>query len=369
LAAEITRLYKTPAAASKTEAQLRSLEDAPGMPTCAAPAIPAPTYPPGKSYGVPFLAAITNGELLAGYDEWTANNNTYSTKKHTYHLVPPGWVWQSKIYNITGWVTGLLTLPTLSANVPPQDVVFCDDGGANCLTATPPVGECIAIQSQFGPDPGVPKPPSPTINTPSGGKPCSQTPGCLPFIITLAPHDNTTLTVTGVAPNGSLELSVKTSAVTTASLLAFTCTNDATTIQLSTQVPSSLPATAPPPPNPDNADGDPNTDYRGLQFTPTDLTGPLSKASTTMVGNDFSIPAFITGSTPACSSTLTDLLNTYAGGWGLAFGGGNGEGEGLYYQDGGTAADVVNPGWGQFTVTTTVVTLDLPTGPPSNFNF
>jgi hypothetical protein len=372
LAAEITRMYKSSAAAYKSPAAMRALEDAPGMPTCAAPQIPSPTYPPGHSYGIPFLAAITNGELLAGYDEWTANNNVWTVGKHTYHLYP----WQSKIFDITGWVTGLLELPSLSAQIPPQDVVFCDQGGSNCLSAAPPAGQCIQLSTQFAPDPGVKTPPDPITNIPGGGSPCTQnpdktprcpcskTPACLPFVLSLTPQGPTTLTVTGVAPDGALELSVTTSAVTTANLLVSTCQNLATTVTLSTQVPTSLPPTAPVTPNP------PNTDYRGDQTTPTDLTGPLSSGSTTMVGNDFAIPAFIPGQpTSACSGTVTDLLNTYAGGWGLGFGGGNGQGEGLYYQDGGTSPTVAYPGWAQFSVTTTVVSLDLPTGPPPNFDF
>ena len=44
------------------------------LPACPPPAVPAATYPPGHSYGVPFLAAITGGEILAGYSEWEANN-------------------------------------------------------------------------------------------------------------------------------------------------------------------------------------------------------------------------------------------------------------------------------------------------------
>src|SRR5579871_2117072 len=39
------------------EASAQALARAPGMPTCAPPALPAPTYPPGHTYGIPFLAA------------------------------------------------------------------------------------------------------------------------------------------------------------------------------------------------------------------------------------------------------------------------------------------------------------------------
>jgi hypothetical protein len=58
-------------------------------------------------------------------------------------------------------------------------------------------------------------------------------------------------------------------------------------------------------------------------------------------------------------------LNTYAGGWGRTYAD---QGEGLYYQNGGKGLIVAEPGWAQFTATTTVVTLGLPVGPPANFH-
>jgi hypothetical protein len=356
----------------KSPAQVQAFEDAPGMPTCKAPAIPAATHPPGHTYGIPFLAAITNGQLLAGYDEWTANNNNWVVGSKTLHLYP----WQSKIFDITGWVTGLIELPTLQASIPPQDVVFCDNGGTTaCLGANPP-STCIRISSQFGPEPGAKTPPPPITNVPGSGNPCtskptghpgcpcSQTPSCLAFYLTLTPYRNTTLTVTGVAPNGSLEISVTTSAITTATLNTFSCQNKPTTVTLSTQEPTSLPKTAPVAPTAGNKD------YRGLQTTPQELTGPLDSSTSTVVGNNFQIPAFLLNQpTSACTSTLTTLLNTYAGGWGLKYGGGNGFGEGLYYQNGGTNPIVSQPGWAQFSGKTTVITLGLHVGPPPNFNF
>ena len=126
------------------------------MPTCAPPPIPAATNPPGAAYGVPFLAAITNGQVLAGYDEWTANNPVWTADNQTFNLYP----WQSKIYDITGWVTGLLELPNLTAQIAPQDVVFCDNqGGASCLSANWPAGQCIEIEAQYGPSPASATPP------------------------------------------------------------------------------------------------------------------------------------------------------------------------------------------------------------------
>src|SRR6202021_2519737 len=76
------------AAAHVAAAPLATLVDAPGMPTCAPPTIPAATYPPGNTYGVPFLAAITNGQVLAGYDEWIANHLRWKVQGTTYNLDP-----------------------------------------------------------------------------------------------------------------------------------------------------------------------------------------------------------------------------------------------------------------------------------------
>jgi hypothetical protein len=364
LAAELEAMYSGRSTVSDS---LNELTSSPGMPSCKAPPLPAATHPPGHSYGVPFLAAITGGEILTGYDEWTANNNVYKVGSKTYHLYP----WQSKISNITGWVTGLLQLPSLNAEVPPQDVVFCDQGGRNCVGANPPpAGECIDISAQYAPSPASKTPPPPITNYPPAGRRCWGAPGCLPIVLTLTPTGTTTLTVTGVEPNGALDLHVTTAAVTTATEIPppgttqYPCSNDKTTIALSTTAPTGLPATAPGPPTP------PNSDDRSLQTPPQPLTGPLSLASSTLAGNDFAIPAFISSKSSSgdCfnAGAVPYLLDTYAGGWGPTF---NDQSEGRYFLDGGKASIVAAPGWAQFTATTTVVTLGLPTGPPPNFHF
>ncbi len=86
-----------------------------------------------------------------------------------------------------------------------------------------------------------------------------------------------------------------------------------------------------------------------------------------MASNDFSIPAFVPSpSGTPCTSFLADSLNTYAGGWNSVF---KDQSEGLYYLNGGTNPTAAEPGWAQFTATTTVVTLGLPTGPPPGFSF
>jgi hypothetical protein len=125
--------------------------------------------------------------------------------------------------------------------------------------------------------------------------------------------------------------------------------------------PTGLPATAPEAPDP------PNTDDRGLQTPPLPLTGPLASSTSTVASNNFYIPAFFpsAGGSP-CSIFLATSLNTYAGGWNSIF---KDQNQGLYYVNGGNGQYVVNPGWAQFTATTTVVTFGLPVGPPAGFNF
>ena len=355
-----------PRAESVTSARLAA-ED-PGMPSCDPPPMPAATYPPGAAYGVPFLAAITNGQVLAGYDEWTANNLVWTVGNTTFDLYP----WQSKIYDITGWVTGLLQLPSLTAEIAPQDVVFCDQGGASCLNADWPAGECVQIEAQYGPSPASPTPPPALGSSHPEGTSCSDysTPTfeCFPYVVSLTPSGTTSLTVSGVEPDGALDATVTTGAVTTVSEVppppstsTFTCQALPTSVTLSTTA-GGLPATAPPPPTP------PETDYRSLQTPPVPITGPLVGSTSTVASNDFSVPAFFpnaTGTTP-CTPFLADSLNTYAGGWDALF---KDQDLGLYYINGGTNPTVAEPGWAQFSATTTVVSVGLPTGPPSGFSF
>lgn len=182
--------------------------------------------------------------------------------------------------------------------------------------------------------------------------------------MSLEPYGTTSLSVTDVEPDGALDAKVTTSAVTTVSEFpspstSFTCQTAPATVTLSTQA-TGLPATAPPAPTP------PNTDYRSLQTPPLPLTGPLDSSVSTVASNDFAIPAFFPSpSGSPCSEFLADSLNTYSGGWNAVY---KDQGEGLYYIDGGTNPIAAEPGWAQFTATTTVVTLGLPTGPPPGFN-
>ena len=254
----------------------------------------------------------------------------------------------------------------------PQDVVFCDQGGASCLSANWPAGECVQIEAQYGPSPASPTPPPALGSSHPEGTSCSDysTPTfeCFPYVVSLTPSGTTSLSVSGVQPDGALDATVTTGAVTTVSEVppppstsTFTCQALPTSVTLSTTA-GGLPATAPPPPTP------PETDYRSPQTPPLPITGPLVGSTSTVASNDFSVPAFFpntAGPTP-CSAFLADSLNTYAGGWDALF---KDQDVGLYYINGGTSPTVAEPGWAQFSATTTVVSVGLPTGPPSGFSF
>jgi len=351
---------------TKFSAQLVSLDreqialhelarDTNSLPTCTPPKIPAATYPPGQPYGVPFLAAITNGQVLAGYDEWTANHIKYTVGGKTYTNYP----WQSKFYDISGWVTGLIQLPSLNAVIPPQDIVFCQ-AGPTCLNADWPAGQCIHFITYPPWMKGQTTPGPPLSNVHAEGVDCYNTFGCLPYIPSLTPSGNSSLTVTGVEPDGALDLQVKTAATTSidsipSSGTQLVCTDAAASITLSTVNPSSLPPSAPIQPKP------PNPDDRQLQTAPLPLTGPLALASSTVASNSFSVPAFPYTS-PTCSG-LGIVLNVYAGGWGPKLG------ALANYLPPDTNPIVAPSGWAQFSATTSVVTLGFPVGPPPGFNF
>jgi hypothetical protein len=340
----------------RAEASARALAGAPGMPTCAPPALPAPTYPPGGTYGVPFLAAITGGQILAGYDEWTANHHLYTWKGRTYKLYP----WQAKVYDISGWVTGLLRLPSLSATITPQDLVFCDQGGQSCVSASPPVGQCIHFLLRGAPVNGPPS--QPVTNIPAPGTQCfQQTPGCIPYVITLNPAGDSQLTVTGVEPDGALMLSVTTSASTTLNITlpttSETCSSGQTSITLSSQRPSSLPAGSPITPTPGNPD------FRSIRAHPLPLTGPLGTATTTLASNDFYVPAF----SPAACPLLAEVFDSPLAGWNTLPPKDPATETNNYFDKSPLPADAGVPGWDQFSATTTISDLGLPVGPPSGF--
>ncbi|MFZ0665501.1 MAG: hypothetical protein WAM97_07075 [Acidimicrobiales bacterium] len=349
LVSEVLPTYQTGAA-------LKKFENSPGMPACAAPTPPAATYPPNGPYGIPFVAAITNGELLTSYSEWVADHHIYNVGGTNYTLYP----WDVKIYDITGWVTGLLELPSLNATIPPQNVVFCDTGGAACISSDYPQGECIHITQLF-PGPGDQgseitnlHPEGTACSGYSGGDPGYPYP-CLGYEITLTPSGKTTLTVSGVESNGSLDLSVQTAAFANVVLSTQSCSQvRPTKLNLSTIAPTSLPPGAPIAPTAGNPDD------RLLQVPLASLSGPLASASSTLGTDDFQIPAWGVPPTASCPDPgIQESLNEPAGGYDT-------HDNPLYVDQSAIAGQY---GWSQFFATTTVATLGFQIGPPPNFSF
>jgi hypothetical protein len=89
--------------------------DQSGPPSCAPPAEPPPTVPGrgGSGYTVPFLVRITNGAILGGFTQSALQAG---------QQVP----WALQAFNITGWITGSIALPSLKVDVQPADVVICN---------------------------------------------------------------------------------------------------------------------------------------------------------------------------------------------------------------------------------------------------
>jgi hypothetical protein len=340
----------------QADSSAKALAATPGMPACAPPALPSATYPPHGAYGIPFLAALTNGRILTGYDEWAANHHVWKVGKKTYDLYP----WESKVYDITGWVTGLLQLPSLTAVIPPRDLVFCDTGGTACESASPPNGECIRILLATAPTSGS-APSPPITNDPPTGRECFGAIDCLPYTVSLAPIGDSVLTVAGVASDGALELTVRTSAITTVGIhlptVSESCPNDVTTMTLSSQQ-RTLSPDGPIAPNPGNPDD------RGMQTSLTPVVGPLGSATTSLGSNDFTVPAFSTVNCPIVASVFDGPL----GGWNTLSSSAPATENNNYFDKTPLPAIAGLLGWVQFSATTTISDIGLPVGPPSSFS-
>ena len=142
----------------------------------------------------------------------------------------------------------------------------------------------------------------------------------------------------------------------------FTCQDAPTDITLSTVSPTSLPATAPWPPNP------PNTDERPLQTAPQALTGSLvqrhgHRGKQRLRHTGVLRQARLAAPVPTAGDQPEHLCR------GMQLASSRTRTRAMYYLEGGTSPTVAEPGWAQFTATTTVVTLGLPVGPPAGFSF
>ncbi len=83
-------------------------------PTCAAPALPAPTQAGSPlGYTVPIRIKLTNGVVLAGYSKRAA----FRDQPVPFTIVMSG---------LTGWVVGRVSLPSLQVHVDPGGVRLCD---------------------------------------------------------------------------------------------------------------------------------------------------------------------------------------------------------------------------------------------------
>jgi hypothetical protein len=246
-----------------------------GGPTCAAPPLPPPTAPPGQPYGVPFVAAVDNVTILSGYNEFTAAARQYRSYSP----------WTTTLYGVTGWVTGWLDVPQLTVDTSASQITFCS------YTVTPPSSsgtppfttEALYTLKSFqgSKTPVVVT----TTNDPSKVVPPNGV--ALYASVTLTPVGTPQLKVTGVRPDGSLDLGGVIEATPTIALAPplppEVCRAMApTAADLSTATAGPLPPSGPPAGDRDAAP----------QFTPAPVTGPLTQATATQTAYDFQVPAF-----------------------------------------------------------------------------
>lgn len=321
---------------------------------------PAPTYPDGThGLGVPFVAALSGGELLSGY------HLGWLTKSH------PSYPWGLTLTGVSGWVTGLLQVPSLAATVDPvHGIEFCDDTGLVPANLPAP-----AVQPRLRFDlvnDAKQHDDTQNYNDFCQGGTCPNS-GFTPYYFTIAadPQVPPALSVAGVEPSGAIDLAGSTSVETSVAIWTVgssgyqhtqTCVQTApTTVSVGTVTPAE-PAGAPPGATP--------------QFTGGALQGGFPHAgnprpaTATLVGNGFQVPAFnpaaITGGLPC-------------GAWPALDGGLSGfdvNGVSNYATtctptpQGLSCAQIASPpGYSQFTIKATIATLDLPFGVPSGFGF
>jgi hypothetical protein len=281
----------------------------PQPPLCQPPPKPANTYPTrDPSYGVGFVAQLT-AELKGGYD----------LSLGARHVDP----WRAIISNINGWAAGLLQVPALTAQV--TMLKFCYQG------LKPPLGIIVALLT--------PNQPATTNVGHCIGS--SSTPGFLNMQVTLVPDPTrpTTLAVTGVESDGTLDLT-GTQSVST-QIFDSQCPGESqpetcfqfapTQLTFSTRL-SPPPQTAPP-----------GVVY---PFSPRSLRGPIDQATATMVGNSFPVPAFKDTTHPdGCG--LSFALNASLAGFDTT-------GTTRYSFAQPQAVIAGDPGWNQFQVLTQV---------------
>ena len=329
---------------------------APGStPSCADALVPPPAqFPDGHhGLGVPFVASLTAGEILSGFHlNWVPP----STPKAPHPASP----WALRLTGISGWITGLLEVPSLAAVVDPATgVQFCDDTGL-----VPPA--LPRLQFDLVNDNKV------RDNT-QNFDPTYKAGAYAPDFFSLRATGAPALQVSAVDADGALELSGTTPVRTTVSVwfnngtqskpkfvLAQTCQQfpGRTSINVGT-APQPAPAGAPP--------------GSTLQFTPAPLTGGLPRvgnsapASATLVGDDFPIGAFNVARRTGCFFGLA--LNGALSGYGIT---GLSQDQCSPLGVPGTASCpyvASPPGWSQVTIKASITYLGVPYGVPTGFGF
>jgi hypothetical protein len=231
--------------------------------------------------GIPFLASITNGAFVTGYDQQAAAQ---------------GWgPWLTHASNITGWVAGNLELPALTQQI--TSTVFCSGTPQDCLiTSTHPTqtaSDCINMTMDSTTKTGIPLSNDPSVTGAT----------YLPVFVNVASVGTPSFSPSGIDLNG-IELSGSAQAAITASIyangsVAETCTQEKPT----TMVVSTNPGTAPAP-------SGSNLVFTPQALNPLDLNAPLSLQAN-LVGNNFAIPAF---SSTGCGAS--SFFNGALRGWG-----------------------------------------------------
>lgn len=358
---------------------------APNPALCPEPAPPAATWPghpdPNSGYGIPFVAAVTNVRILAGYDAYVAANpSTNQTSTDSDYNNP----WTVLVYNITGWVAGLLELPSLQAVIQPSQVVFCPP------TYGPGANQCPSRSASTGcawevlwSEPGSWTKSSFSGDCTKAGTTLKGVVGaCLPYIVTLAPDPTIPpkLTVLGLTPQGQLNVSASESASETlfAPASSEVCNgSNPTTVSLSTEPPTTpVPTGGPPAPPTGSFQGVPIPDLRVEQSPPAPITGPLRSISSTLSSNDFPVASFLPvdldpHQNPTCN--LWFLLDGELSGYNVQ------DTFNYDYHCGPFSPDPTHPlpcnpvaappGWAQATGQASVVYLGLPSQPPPGFSF
>jgi hypothetical protein len=311
--------------------------DRPTCPTSSDPSFstPAAQFPNGQhGLGIPFVAALTQGELISGYHE----GKPVGPKGHQSK-------WGLTLTGITGWVTGLLEVPSLQTVVSQTTgIMFCDDAGYvpdGKASEAPPRLKFTLVNDDKKAD-----------NT-QNFDPTEKAGAYAPDFFSLSATAPPALNVSGVEPDGAIDLSGSTAAETHVAIWNALSPGKYTHLQTCIETPGTV-INIGSKVGPEPAGGPAGAT---LQFQPGPLTGgfpasdPADPASTTLVGNNFTVNAFPLPPTGCGFSIALDA----------ALSGFNKQDVGNYFSDP-TNKVASPPGWSQITIKATITTLDIPVG-------